>query len=115
MRDYRQFLFWRKSHELAKEVYFFTKKFPRKEVYGISSQLRRATLSIPTNIAEGCGRQSNAEFKRFLTIASGSAAEAEYLLFFAWEISLLQKEQYESLNNKIVEIKKMLTAYNSKI
>ncbi len=115
MRDYKSLSFWKKSHELAKEIYFITHHFPKNELYGITSQLRRAILSIPTNIAEGCGRQSRNELKRFLIIASGSAAEVEYLLFFAWEIDLIKKEQYEQLNQQILEIKKTLTSYKNKI
>lgn len=83
MKDYKELSFWRKSHELALEVYKVTNSFPKEETYGLTSQLRRAALSIPTNTAEGCGRESRKEFKRYLVIASGSAAEVEYLLFFA--------------------------------
>ncbi len=115
MKDYRKLLFWVKSHQFAKEVYEETKGFPKSELYGLTSQLRRAAVSIPTNIVEGCGRESKAELKRYLVIASGSAAEVEYLLFFASEIGLIQKEKYNNLNAKVLEIKKTLTSYKNKI
>lgn len=115
MKDYKKLSFWASSHKLAKEVYNITKSFPKSELYGITSQLRRAALSIPTNIVEGCGRESKKELKRFLVIASGSAAEVEYLLFFASEIDLISKSDHIELNKKILEIKKTLTSYKNKI
>ncbi len=115
MKDYKKLSFWVKSHLFAKEIYQVTKSFPDSENYGITSQLRRAALSIPTNIVEGCGRESKKELKRYLVIASGSAAEVEYLLFFASEIELINKNQHTELNGKVIAIKKMLTSYKNKI
>lgn len=115
MKDYTQLEFWRRSHILAKEIYIKSKGFPPDEKYGLTSQLRRAALSIPTNIVEGCGRESAKELKRFMTIASGSSAEVEYLLLFSLEIGLLSQEQYNNLNNEILIIKKTLTSYKNKI
>ena len=100
---------------MTKEIYQCTKSFPKSEIYGLTSQVRRAALSIPTNIAEGCGRTSKVELKRYLVIASGSASEVEYLLYFAYEIGYLKKEKYEQLNASILEIKRTLTSYKNKI
>jgi four helix bundle protein len=74
MKDFRDLKVWQKSHELTLLIYRSTKNFPKEELYGLTSQIRRSSSSIPTNIAEGCGRQTNAEFSRFLQIAFGSAA-----------------------------------------
>ena len=83
MKDFRQLKVWEKAHHLALEVYKTTATFPKEEIYGLTSQLRRASVSIPTNIAEGCGRNTNADFARFLQIAMGSASETEYELILA--------------------------------
>lgn len=115
MKDYKELSFWGKSHELAKDVYKMTERFPKEETYGLVSQLRRAALSIPTNIAEGCGRESRKELKRYLVIASGSAAEVEYLLYFAKDIGYIDVENYAQLEQRILEIKRTLTSYKNKI
>jgi len=115
MKDYKKLSFWVKSHSFAKEIYKITTSFPKAEEYGIKSQLKRASLSIPTNIVEGCGRESKKEFKRFLVIASGSAAEVEYLLYFSYEIGYITESAHVDLNKKVIEIKKMLTSYKNKI
>jgi four helix bundle protein len=80
MKDFRQLKVWEKSHQLALAVYKITKEFPKEELYGLTSQIRRASMSIPTTIAEGCGRNTNKEFARFLQIAMGFASETEYQL-----------------------------------
>ena len=108
MKDYRQLKVWGKAHILTKDLYNITSKFPRDELFGMTSQLRRAGASIPTNIAEGCGRGSDPDFRRFLQIAFGSANEVEYLVFLSYELNYIQKNQYIELNNKIIEVKKML-------
>ena len=83
MKDFRQLKVWEKAHQLALAVYKATKDFPKEELYGSTSQIRRASMSIPTNIAEGCGRNTDAEFARFLQISMGSASETEYQLMLA--------------------------------
>ena len=108
MKDYRKVKVWGKSHILVKDLYYATSKYPKEELFGITSQLRRACSSIPTNIAEGCGRSSDADFRRFLYIAFGSANEVEYLIFLSYELNYLHRSQFIDYNNKIVEIKKML-------
>ena len=108
MKDYRKIKVWDKSHILVKDLYYATSKYPKEELFGITSQLRRAGSSIPTNITEGCGRGSDADFRRFLQIAFGSANEVEYLIFLSYELNYLHRSQFIDYNNKIVEIKKML-------
>ena len=115
MRDYRKVKVWDKSHLLVKDLYSATSKFPKEELFGITSQLRRAASSIPTNIAEGCGRSGDADFRRFLQIAFGSANETEYLIFLSYELNYLQKSKFIELNSKIVEVKKMLAGMIKKI
>lgn len=77
MRDFRKYEVWQISHQFCLEIYSITRLFPKEELYGLTSQIRRAALSIPTNISEGCGRNSEAEFAHFLNIALGSAHETE--------------------------------------
>ena len=90
-------------------IYHITASFPREETYGLTSQIRRAASSIPSNIAEGCGRDGDAELARFCTIAKGSASELEYQLLLARDLKLLQPNDYETLSQQTVEIKRMLT------
>ena len=87
MRDFKKYDIWKLSHQLTLDVYLVSKSFPKEEIYGIVSQIRRASTSIPTNISEGCGRDSDAEFNRFLTIALGSAFEVEYLLILSKDLN----------------------------
>lgn len=94
---YRKLFVWQKSDELAKAVYLKTKNFPKEELYGITSQLRRAALSVPTNIVEGYARKGKKEFKQFLSIALGSLAETEYLLSFCFDLNFLDRDGYEEL------------------
>jgi S23 ribosomal protein. len=110
MKDFRQLKVWEKSHQLALAVYSATKEFPKEELYGLTSQIRRASMSIPTNIAEGCGRNTEADFARFLQIAMGSASETEYQLILAHDLEFLPKDSYEKLHNDVEEIKRMLAS-----
>jgi four helix bundle protein len=110
MKDFRQLKVWEKAHLLALAVYKATKVFPKEELYGLTSQISRASMSIPTNIAEGCGRNTDAEFARFLQIAMGSASETEYQLLLAHDLGLPAKPQYDQLNTDVTEIKRMLAS-----
>jgi len=110
MKDFRQLMVWEKAHQLALTVYKATAKFPKEELYGLTSQIRRASMSIPTNIAEGCGRNTDAEFARFLQIAMGSASETEYELILARDLEFLANDNYESLHNEVEEVKRMLAS-----
>ncbi len=111
MRDFRKLNVWKKAHELTLEIYQLTRKFPKEELYGITNQIRRAAVSIPNNIAEGCGRDSEKELQRFSTIAMGSASEVEYLLLLSYDLKYLLKTEYQILNEKIIEVKKMLSRF----
>jgi four helix bundle protein len=111
MRDFRNIQVWSKSHRLALEVYEASRKFPNDERYGLTAQMRRSAASIPTNIAEGCGRGSEADFARFLQIAAGSASELEYQLLLACDLKLLNKQTYEQLNRDVTEVKRMLYSF----
>ena len=115
MKDYRQLKVWAKAHILTKDLYGATSRFPKDELFGLTSQLRRAGSSIPTNIAEGCGRGSDADFRRFLQIAFGSASEVEYLVFLSYELNYIPKTEFTEYNNKITEVKKMLAGMIKKL
>ncbi len=109
MRDFKGLKVWQKSHELTLALYKATLGFPREEIYGLTSQIRRASASIPANIAEGCGRKGEAEFARFLQIAMGSASELEYHLLLSHDLKLLKAMDYEQLSSAVIEVKRMLT------
>ncbi len=115
MKDFREMQVWHKSHALALEIYKWTATFPQAEMYGLSSQMRRAAVSIPSNIAEGCGRGSVKELKQFLRISMGSASEVEYQILLSSELRYMEKKTYDKLNTAIQEIKKMLSSYINKI
>lgn len=112
MRDFKRYDIWQLSHQLTLEVYKITVNFPKEELFGITSQIRRASSSIPTNISEGCGRNSDAEFNNFLNIALGSANETEYLLILSKDLNYISLELFEKHNNSINEIKSKI--YNLK-
>ena len=114
MKTHKDLLLWQKSIDFVTEIYITTQHFPKDEQYGIASQLRRAAVSIPSNIAEGAARNSDKEFIRFLSIARGSASEIETLLLISKNLEYLQ-EVYEEKQEKLTEINKMLNALISKI
>lgn len=105
MRDFKKYDIWQLSHSLTLEIYKLTIHFPKEEVYNLTSQIRRASSSIPTNISEGCGRNSDKEFNQFLNIALGSANETEYLLILARDLQYLNLETATSLFEKVNTIK----------
>lgn len=109
MKDFRSLNVWEKGHKITVSIYKLTQSFPKEEMYGLTSQIRRASTSIPTNIAEGCGRGSDADFARFLQMSFGSANETEYLLLLCFELGYISEENYIELNISIQEIKKMLS------
>jgi four helix bundle protein len=115
MRDFRELKVWWKGHRLTLDVYEATAGFPREEVYGLTAQLRRSCVSIPANIAEGCGRSGDAELARFMQIAMGSASELEYHLLLAHDLNLLDDQGYEKLSGRAVEVKRMLSAFISRL
>jgi four helix bundle protein len=115
MRDFRQIKVWAKAHKLTLEIYKATSRFPKEELYGLTSQLRRSCSAIPANIAEGFGRGGNREIARFLQIAMGSAYEAEYHLLLASDLGLLTTASYELLEPQVIEVKRMLAALLAKV
>jgi four helix bundle protein len=115
VKDFHELKVWQKAHELTLAVYQITAPFPREELYGLTSQLRRSAASIPANLAEGCGRNGDAEFARFCSIALGSASELEYHLLLARDLKLIQPKDYEELAGRTTELKRMLTALLHKL
>ncbi len=115
MRDFKKYDIWKISHKLTLAVYEITKLFPKDEQYGLTSQLRRASSSIPTNISEGCGRDSDAEFNRFLTIAMGSASEVEYLLLLSKELEYINTDSFDTLNKNVNLVKKKVYSLKQKL
>ena len=111
MRDFRDIKVWEKSHHLVLAVYKVSQGFVTEERYGLTSQMRRASASIPTNIAEGCGRSGDAELARFMQISMGSASELEYQLLLAHDLQYLSTAQFNDLNNKVIEVKRMLASF----
>jgi four helix bundle protein len=109
VQDFRELVVWQRAHQLTLQIYRATRDFPREELYGITSQLRRAAASIGANIVEGRCRGSDAEFARFLNIALGSAAETEYHLLLAHDLELLAEQPHGLLNEAVVAVKRMLT------
>jgi four helix bundle protein len=97
MRDYKELKVWQKSHVLTMRVYKITNTFPKHEVFGLVTQLRRCSTSIPSNLAEGCGRGSDADFKRFVQIATGSALELDYQLFLSYELKYIEHKTYDEI------------------
>jgi four helix bundle protein len=115
MKDFRNLKVWEKAHHLTLSIYRVTKEFPKDEQYGLTNQIRRASSSISANIAEGCGKDSDGEFKRFLLIAMGSASELENHILLARDLDYLETEDYDDLQSTLVELKKMLNAFIQKL
>lgn len=115
MRNFKELKVWEKAHVLTLAVYKATATFPREELYGLTSQMRRACASVPANIAEGCGRNGEPELARFFNIAIGSASELEYHLLLARDLGFLKSQDYEPLATEVIEVKKMLTAFVHKL
>ena len=108
MRDFKKYKVWQLVHEVTLDIYKPTRSFPKEEIYGIISQMRRSSYSIPSNIAEGCGRESDVEFKRFLTISRGSASELEYVTVLAKDLGYLNDKTFSALNDKVDKIRRSI-------
>ena len=115
MRGFRDLKVWEKAHELTLQIYQTTSSFPKHELYGLTSQIRRAAASIPANIAEGCGRSGDAEFGRYLQIAMGSASETEYHLILAFDLGYIDELIYQKVNSDLIEVKQMLAGLIKKL
>ncbi len=115
MKDFKELRVWSKAHELTVLVYKLTRAFPKDEVYGLTSQVRRSAASVGANIAEGCGRHSDGEMTRFLQIARGSASETEYHLLLAKDLGFLQETDFQVAEQAVVVVQRMLTALVQKV
>jgi four helix bundle protein len=115
VKDFRELKVWQKAHQLTLAVYRITAALPREELYGLTSQLRRASSSIAANLAEGCGRNGDMEFARFCSTAMGSASELEYHLLLAKDLKLIKSTDYQELDLRATEVKRMLTALMQKL
>ena len=114
MKDYKELKVWHKAHAVALASYRLTKKFPREELYGITSQIRRCAASVAANIAEGCGRTGNAELN-LLQISSGSASELDYHFLLARDLGILPPEEHKQIAAEVLHLRRMLTALITKI
>ena len=115
MQDFRQLQVWQKAHALTLSIYRATSKFPAEERYGLVSQMRRSASSIPTNLAEGCGREGRRELARYVEIARGSASELEYQLLLARDLDFLPNPEYQSLDDSLTEVQKMLVSFRQSL
>ena len=115
MKDFKDLKVWEKAHTLTLLVYEETRSFPKEELYGLTSQLRRASASIAANIVEGCGRRSDGEFTRFLQIARGSASELEYHVLLARDLHLLGETNFRKLDSMVVKVQRMLTGLAQRV
>lgn len=115
MKDFKELKVWEKAHELTLEVYKATQTFPRDELFGLTSQIRRSSASIPANIADGCGRSGDTELARFLQVAMGSASELEYHILLARDLGILKTSACECLTNNVCEVKRMLASFIKKL
>ncbi len=108
IQSYRDLIVWQKSIELVKSVYTLIREFPKYETYGLSDQLRRSSVSVPSNIAEGQARQHTGEFRQFLYISLGSIAEVDTQIIIAEQLNYISKEEAKEIQQRIIEIQKML-------
>ena len=115
MQDFRNLKVWEKAHTLTLDIYKASRCFPRDEMYGMTSQMRRASASIGANIAEGACRRGDVDFARFLQIAAGSASELEYHLLLAHDLELLKDPDYQRLSQETIQVKRMLTSLMQKL
>ena len=115
MKDFREILVWQRSHALTLEIYRATSRFPKEEMFGLTSQMRRAASSIPANISEGCGRDGDAELKRFMNISLGSACELDYFLMLAGDLGYISREEVTKLSAETLEVRRMLGGFIQKL
>ncbi|MFT3846235.1 MAG: four helix bundle protein [Lacibacter sp.] len=115
MQNYKDLKVWERAHGFTLKIYEVTKQFPKEEIYSLTNQVRRSAASIPANIAEGCGKNTNPDFANFLNIALGSANESEYYLILSKDLHYLKEEDFSELLKAINEIKAMLIALITKV
>jgi four helix bundle protein len=115
MRNFLNLEIWKKSHQLTLKIYKTTKHFPKEEMFGLTSQMRRSSSSIPTNIAEGCGRNSNPQLANFLQIASGSCSELQYQIILSKELSYITEEVFYEIHTDVIDVRRMIFGYRDKL
>jgi four helix bundle protein len=115
MKSFRDLKVWEKAHGVALACYDVTRTFPKEEMFGLTSQIRRSGSSVPANIAEGCGRRGNAEFHRFLQMAMGSANELEYHLLLSKDLGYLRADHHGKVHKDLEEVKRMLASLIRKV
>jgi four helix bundle protein len=115
MQNYKDLKVWDKAHQFTLSVYEITKGFPKEEIYSLTNQIRRSSSSIPANIAEGCGKNSQNDFANFLNIALGSSNEAEYFLILSRDLGYLKQENFDILFTLINDVKGMLISLIGKV
>jgi len=115
VKDFRELKVWEKGHKITLTAYRMTRAFPNHELFGLTSQIRRCSASIPANIAEGCGRIGNAEFHRFLQIACGSVSELEYHFLLAKDLGYVSQADYDAICKEVLDLKRMLVALTRKV
>ncbi len=115
MRNFQELTIWQRSHSLTLKIYSITIDFPKDEMFGLISQMRRSSASIPTNIAEGCGRNSNPELNRFFVIAGGSTSELQYQLILSKDLGYIIESVFKELHDEIIQIRKMIYGYCDKL
>lgn len=115
MQNFKTLKVWEKGHQLTLAVYRATARFPKDELYGLTSQIRRSSASIPANIAEGCGRSGRAELSRFLQVSMGSASELQYHLLLAHDLKFFDDALYKELEDQVIELKRMLSSFVLKL
>ena len=115
MRNFHELKVWEKAHRLVISIYEVTQHFPSEERFGLTLQIRRAAVSIPSNIAEGCGRNTDPEMARFVDIATGSASELDYQIRLARDLRYLDEDSYKKLADQVQEIRRMLYAFMKKM
>ena len=115
MHNFKELKIWQKSRVLTRDVYLLTKNFPKNEDYELSSQVRRSAISIVSNIAEGSGRESNREFKRFLNISISSAFELETQIILANDLGYINEDAFGKISDKIIEVQKMIFGFRKSL
>jgi four helix bundle protein len=115
LKDFHDLHVWERSHKLTLAIYAMTARFPREEVYGLTSQIRRCAVSTGANIAEGCGKMGNNEFQRFLQIAAGSASELDYELLLAKDLGCIAVTDFSGIASELLQIRKMLSSLLRKV
>jgi four helix bundle protein len=115
MRNYRDLQVWSKAHNLTLDLYRISRGFPREEMFGVTSQLRRAAVSVAANLAEDCGRRTSTELARFMRIAMGSASEVDDHLLLCRDLEFMKQDEFNQSSSHLTEVRKMLTSFLSTV